>query len=115
MFDYMIPQYLTPVTHLGHLCPLAQKRAFCNPVRIHELVQNLTRRYVKLSSLQKRQIVESVFSNLRLDDVIPYGDYRLPFVILAENTHHPLNYSWVDDYRTAVFTNPVALDLSIVA
>jgi len=51
---------------------------------------------------------------LLLDDVIPYGDYRLPFAILAENTHHPLNYGWVDDYRTAVFTNPVALDLSMV-
>lgn len=58
--------------------------------------QNLVRQYLTFSSLRKRQIVESVFSNLQLNDAILYGNYKLPFAILAENAERPLNYARQD-------------------
>jgi site-specific DNA recombinase len=61
------------------------------PVRIIELAQNLSTQYVTLKPPQKRQIVNSVLSNLELDDITLCGTYRLPFAILAENANHPLN------------------------
>lgn len=57
--------------------------------RILELTQNLAAQYVTLSADQKRRVVDSVFLNLRLDDISLCGDYRLPFSILAENGNHP--------------------------
>jgi DNA invertase Pin-like site-specific DNA recombinase len=60
------------------------------PVRIIELAQNLSAQYVTLKPPQKRQIANSVFSNLELDDVTLCGTYRLPFAILAENANRPL-------------------------
>ena len=67
-----------------------------DPVRVLELAQNLARQYVTFSSVARRQIVKSVFSNLRLDDVTLDGEYRLPFAILAENADRPLNYARQD-------------------
>jgi len=59
--------------------------------RILELAQHLAEQYVTFPSPQKRQITDSVFLNLRLDDVTLCGDYKLPFSILAENDNHPLD------------------------
>jgi hypothetical protein len=67
-----------------------------NMAKILELAQNLAGQYITLPAPQKRQIADSVFSNLQLDDVILCGDYRLPFSILAENGNHPLNYARQD-------------------
>ncbi len=53
-------------------------------------------RYVTLKPPQKRQIADSVFSNLELDGVSLCAEYRLPFAILAENGTHPLNYARQD-------------------
>ena len=61
------------------------------PVKILELAQHLSRQYVTLKPPQKRQIADSVFSNLELDGVSLCAEYRLPFAILAENGNHPLN------------------------
>jgi len=58
---------------------------------ILELAQHLAQQYVTFPPPQKRQIVDSVFLNLRLDTVNLCGNYRLPFSILAENSHRPLN------------------------
>ena len=67
------------------------KRAYSSePVRIIELAQNLSAQYLTLKPPQKRQIVNSVLSNLELDDVTLCGTYRLPFAILAENANRPL-------------------------
>ena len=63
------------------------------PVKILELAQHLSRRYVTLKLSKKRQIADSVFSNLELDGVSLCAEYRLPFAILAKNTNHPLNYA----------------------
>ena len=82
-----------------------------NPAGIIELAQGLAREYVTLRPSQKRQIVDSVFSKLRLDDAYVCGNYRLPFSILTQNSSRPLNSGWVDDFRTAVSIYPVALDL----
>ena len=60
-------------------------------VKIIELAQHLVEQYVTFPPPQKRQIVDSVFSNLQLEDVNLCGDYRLPFSILAKNSRHPLN------------------------
>ena len=68
----------------------------CDPVRILELAQNLSGQYLKLSSHGKRQIVKTVFSNLRLNDVTLYGDYKLPFAILAKNALCPFEYARED-------------------
>ncbi len=59
--------------------------------KIIELAQHLAEQYVTFPPPQRRQIVDSVFSNLQLEDVNLCGDYRLPFSILAENSHRPLN------------------------
>jgi len=59
--------------------------------KILELTQLLAAKYVTFPSPKKRQIVDSVFLNLRLDDISLCGAYRLPFAILAENRTHPLN------------------------
>jgi len=64
-----------------------------DPAKILELAQHLAGQYVTLPAPQKRQIADSVFSNLQLDDVTLCGNYRLPFSILAENGNHPLNYA----------------------
>ena len=63
---------------------------------IIELAQRVAEQYVTLSPPKKRQIVHSVLSNLRLDDVTLLADYRLPFSILAENAACPLNYTRQD-------------------
>jgi site-specific DNA recombinase len=63
------------------------------PIRIIELTQDLAAKYVTFPSPQKRQVVESVFSNLWLEDVNLCGEYRLPFSILAENGHRPSKYA----------------------
>ena len=68
----------------------------CDPARIFELSQNLAKHYVTFPAIQKRQTVESVFSNLQLNDVNLYADYKLPFSILAENAHRPFNYARQD-------------------
>ena len=67
-----------------------------DPAKILELAQHLAGQYVTLPAPQKRQIADSVFSNLQLDDVTLCGNYRLPFSILAENGNHPLNYARQD-------------------
>ena len=64
-----------------------------DPAKILELAQHLAGQYVMLPASQKRQLADSVFSNLQLDDVTLCGNYRLPFSILAENDNHPLNYA----------------------
>lgn len=84
-------------------------------VKILELAQSLSRQYVTLKPPQKRQIANSVFSNLQLNGVSLCADYRLPFAILAKNANRPVEYSWVDDYRTALSVQPVAIDPSIIA
>ena len=63
------------------------------PVKIFELAQHLSRQYVTLKPPKKRQIVDSVFSNLELDDVSLCAEYRLPFAILAKNSGHPFEYA----------------------
>jgi len=62
-----------------------------NAAEILELAQHLAKQYVTFSPPQKRQITDSVFLNLRLDDATLCADYWLPFSILAENDDHPLN------------------------
>jgi len=59
-------------------------------VKIIELAQHLAEKYVTFPPPQRRQIVDSVFSNLQLEDVNLCGNYRLPFSILTENSHRPL-------------------------
>ena len=59
--------------------------------KILELAQRLSQQYVVFSPTQKRQVVDSVFLNLRLDTVNLCGEYRLPFSILAESRGRPLN------------------------
>ena len=66
------------------------------PVKILELAQHLSRQYVTLKPPKKRQIADSVFSNLELDGVSLCAEYRLPFAILAKNTDRPLNYARQD-------------------
>jgi len=61
------------------------------PAKIIELAQGLAEKYVTFRPPQNRQIMQSVFSNLELDNVNLCGDYRLPFSILAENGTRPLN------------------------
>ena len=63
---------------------------------IIELAQRVAKQYLTLSPPKKRQIVDSVLSNLQLDDVTLFADYRLPFSILAENGTCPLNYARQD-------------------
>ena len=62
-----------------------------NAAEILEPAQHLAEQYVTFPSFQKRQIIDSVFLKLRLDDVNLCADYKLPFSILAENGDHPLN------------------------
>ena len=61
------------------------------PLKILELAQHLSRQYVTLKPSQKRQIANSVFSNLELDSVTLCAEYRLPFAILAKNANRPFN------------------------
>ena len=68
----------------------------CEPARIFELSQNLVEHYITFPAAQKRQTIETVFSNLQLDDVNLCAEYRLPFSILAENAHRPLDYARQD-------------------
>ena len=65
-------------------------------MEIIELAQGLSERFVTFSTPKKRQVVDAVFSNLRLDRATLLGDYRLPFSILAENSSSPLNYARQD-------------------
>jgi DNA invertase Pin-like site-specific DNA recombinase len=58
--------------------------------KILELAQRLPEQYLTFTPPQKRQVVDSVFLNLRLDTVNLCGDYRLPFSILADNHTRPL-------------------------
>ena len=62
------------------------------PAKILELAQGLSAKYVTLESLQKCQIVHSVFSNLQFDGVTLCGQYRLPFTVLADNSTRSLNW-----------------------
>ncbi len=66
------------------------------PLKILELAQNLSRQYVTLKPPKKRQIADSVFSNLELDGVSLCADYRLPFAILAKNANRPFEYTRQD-------------------
>ena len=59
--------------------------------KIIELAQHLAEQHVTFPPPQRRQIVDSVFSNLQLENVNLCGNYRLPFSILAENHLCPLN------------------------
>jgi len=63
------------------------------PLKILELAQNLSGQYVTLKPGQKRQIANSVFSNLELNGVSLCAEYRLPFAILAKNSNHPFEYA----------------------
>ena len=65
-------------------------------MKILELAQHLSRQYVMLKPPEKRQIADSVFSNLELDGVSLCAEYRLPFAILAKNTNRPLDYARED-------------------
>jgi len=60
------------------------------PMKIIELAQHLSRQYVMLKSPQKRQIANSVFSNLQLNGISLCAEYRLPFAILAKNANCPV-------------------------
>jgi hypothetical protein len=60
------------------------------PLKILELTQNLSKQYVTLKPPQKRQIANSVFSNLELNGVSLCAEYRLPFAILAKNANGPV-------------------------
>ena len=73
-----------------------KKEKSYEPARIFELSQNLVEHYVTFPAAQKRQTIETVFSNLQLDDVNLCAEYRLPFSILAENAHRPLDYARQD-------------------
>ena len=73
-----------------------QEENSSKPAQILELAQHLADQYVTLPSPKKRQIVNSTFLNLQLDDVNLCAEYRLPFSILAENAHRPLDYAWED-------------------
>ena len=61
-----------------------------NAARILELAQRLSQQYVVFSTLPKRQVVDLVSLNLRLDAVDLCGQYRLPFSILVESHRRPL-------------------------
>ena len=61
------------------------------PIKILELAQHLSRQYVTLKPPQKRQIADSVFSNLELGGITLCTEYRLPFAILAKNGNRPLD------------------------
>jgi DNA invertase Pin-like site-specific DNA recombinase len=61
-----------------------------NVAKILEFAQHISEQYVTFPSPKKRQIVASVFLNLQLDNVNLYGEYRLPFAILAENHTYSL-------------------------
>ena len=81
------------------------------PLKILELAQDLSRQYVTLKPPQKRQIANSVFSNLELNGVSLCADYRLPFAILAKNANRPVNYAREDsnlqpsDSKSATLSN----------
>ena len=67
------------------------KRENCQePAKTLELVQELAGQYVTFPPPQKRQIVQSVFLDLRVDTVDLCGEYWLPFSILVENHTRPL-------------------------
>ncbi|MDH4203403.1 MAG: hypothetical protein OEV87_10995, partial [Phycisphaerae bacterium] len=55
-----------------------------------ELAQDLSKQYVTLKPPQKRQIANSVFSNLELNGISLCAEYRLPFAILAKNANGPV-------------------------
>jgi len=59
-------------------------------VKIIEIAHHLVEQYITFPSPQKRQIVDSVFSNLKLKGANLCRYYRLPFSILVENNRHPL-------------------------
>jgi hypothetical protein len=76
----MVQQRIEELTH--------GKREYSGePIRIIELSQH----HLTLKPPQKRQIANSVFSNLELDNVTLCGTYRLPFAILTENANRPLD------------------------
>ena len=60
------------------------------PLKILELAQDLSKQYVTLKPPQKRQIANSVFSNLELNGISLCAEYRLPFAILAKNANGPV-------------------------
>ena len=75
---------------------MEKKEDIQKPLQIIELTQDIANKYVSFKSVQKREIVESVFSNLSLNGVSLCADYNLPFEILAKNAEHPLNYARED-------------------
>ena len=78
------------------------------PLKILELTQNLSRQYVTLKPSKKRQIANSVFSNLELNGVSLCADYRLPFAILAKNANRPVNYPQGDSNSCYRDENPAS-------
>ncbi len=85
------------------------KRAYSDkPLKIIELTQTLSKQYVTLKPLQKRKMINSVLSNLELNDVTLYGTYRLPFEILAKNASCPLNYPQGDSNPCFRDENPMS-------
>jgi site-specific DNA recombinase len=53
-------------------------------IRVFELSQRLTERWLTADYAAKRQILDIVFSNLRLDGVTLCYEMRKPFALLAE-------------------------------
>ena len=78
------------------------------PLKILELAQNLSKQYVTLKPSQKRQIANSVFSNLELNGVSLCANYRLPFAILAKNANRPVDYPQGDSNPCRRVENPVS-------
>ena len=73
-----------------------EKEKSGDPAKIFELSQNLAKYYVTFPTAQKGQTVESVFSNLQLDDLNLCAEYKLPFSILADNAQRPFDYARQD-------------------
>ena len=66
---------------------------------------------VTLKPPKKRQIADSVFSNIELNGVNLCAEYKLPFAILAENANRPFNRAREDsnlqpsDSKSATLSN----------
>lgn len=78
------------------------------PLKILELTQNISIQYVTLKPSQKRQIANSVLSNLELNGVCLCANYRLPFTILAKNANQPTDYPQGDSNPCRRDENPVS-------
>ena len=94
--SFCTPREITLLERRSEQIEKGKEERSCKPERIFELSQNLVEHYVTFPAAQKRQTIETVFSNLQLDDVNLCAEYRLPFFILAENAHRPLDYARQD-------------------